>query len=196
MVGAAPVQYPSEAARDSAFQIDQLWQTSLREADPSHEMLVGLREALLKDLDEDYSDVVDQTTDPRLVEARDRLRSRLRDPSAVRGVPSLAATAAAPDCGGLSIESLVQACYSGPHWRRAARHRLAELAAEPGRPLAGIIMGHTHYADQFTWQDDAGQPQWYVNSGSWRHDSADLVVVEGSTVQGFKRNWKGPLPTL
>ena len=197
MVGAAPVQTPSGAALDSAFEVGELWQTSLRDADPSDTALAGLRDVLLKDLEDDYSDVTDCEADGQMLADRDALRAQLEgSPSDIAGGLSLAPSLAGARPLALSIEGLVAACYSGPHWRRAARHRLPELIQEVGAPLAGIIMGHTHYADQFTWLDDAGQTQWYVNSGSWRRESADLVIVEGGAAQGLKRNWKDALPLL
>ena len=197
MAGAAPVQLPSEAARDSALQIDELWQTSLRETDPSHAAMESLRDVLLKDLEEDYSDVVDPATDGQMMADRDQLRAQLRHTLTTgTGVPSLAPSLAGLQPPALAIESLVQACYSGPHWRRAARRRLPALSEELNRPLAGIIMGHTHHADQSAWHDAAGQPRWYVNSGSWRHESADLVIVDGATAQLHKRTWRDPLPSL
>lgn len=190
-------QASSGADVDPAARVATLLQTSLRAADLSDAEFERLRDALLDDLEDDYGDVTDRNADGQMLGNRDALREQLqgRRASPAPGL-SLAASGAGVQPLAQSVEGLVMACYSGPHWRRAAKNRLPAMAQEAGGPLAGIVMGHTHYADQFTWDDGTGQSKWYANSGSWRHDSADVVIVEGQTFRVLRRNWEEPLPRL
>jgi len=93
------------------------------------------------------------------------------------------------------VGNLVTYLYSGPHWRRVARQRVTDLAGDPNTRIDGVVMGHTHYADHDTWEE-AGSTYQYVNSGSWRNDSADMVLIESGKLKLYKRTWTDGWPAL
>lgn len=139
----------------------------------SLERLAG---CVARELAVDYHDVLDATADSATIANLEAVRGRLD------GAPPL--------------EQLFRAYYSGPHWRRAAKSRVAELQQQLSAPVAGIVMGHTHWPDAYDWTDDAGAAHQYVNSGTWRHDSADVVIIEGGALRLVHRKWTDPLPEL
>lgn len=193
MAGGGEARLPAPAAAEAPLKVDELWQARLADAPLSEQQTQVLVEALMADLDDDYTDVTDPDADVAMLSTRRQLRAQLA--GAPAGAPfSLAA--AAPAAGAPLLEQLVQACYSGPHWRRAARTRLPKLAEDLKRPLAGIVMGHTHYADEDRWTGESGEPYWYVNAGSWRHDDADVLIIEGEHRNLVRRKWTEPLPCL
>jgi len=85
--------------------------------------------------------------------------------------------------------------YSGPHWRKVAKERAAAVSKESGQQITGVVMGHTHWPDEFRWTSD-GREHHYVNAGSWRHESADIVVIEKGVMQLHRCRWDEDWPKL
>ncbi len=190
---ATPPAATATSSQTSVSGVEHLWQTRLADADDA--TVRTLTSGLLADLTEDYEDVTDPDQDAALLADRVRLREEIR-PLLEHSAGAVAPMALRMGGADLSVEHLVQACYSGPHWRREAVKRLTRLSAAAERPFAGIIMGHTHYPDERYWTDERGDRRWYVNSGSWRHDSADLVLIDEDDIRLMKRRWTDPLPEL
>ncbi len=196
---AVPRMPPAEAL---PVQLLALWQTGGAEVDPESPGAADLLDAGHGDLEDGYADVTDPAADETLLNRRAELREQL----ALSGVEGLATLGPLPT-GAYALSSdrgrnvaeflppLVQALYSGPHWRRAAKHRLAELAPQCSVPITGVIMGHTHYPDEHQWMH-AQQQCHYVNSGSWRGESADIVVVANGQMRLFRRDWRDDWPEL
>jgi len=151
-----------------------------------------LVEAVQLDLLEDYDDVTDPERDAEMLAARAEL---LRELPAWSWSASFGVAARRGIGLGEMVERLVQMYYSGPHWRRAAKVRARQVSQEFGKPVTAVIMGHTHWPDEFSWTE-AGADCCYVNSGSWRRQAADIVVIEDGTVRLFKRDWRDEWPDL
>lgn len=178
-------------ARDGRVRTDSspLWHSSLRKVAPEDAMPT-LEPLLSEDLNEDYSDVMDPRGDSGMNAVRRVLRQILSE----RCVD--ARRAWTPPVTSLPrLEHLARAYYAGPHWRRAAKERLLAMSEQLAAPIAGIVMGHTHSPDVYDWVDTNG-PHRYVNSGSWCHDSGDIVIVADGVIQLIHRRWGDPLPSL
>ncbi|NPV47398.1 MAG: hypothetical protein HPY69_10595 [Armatimonadetes bacterium] len=88
---------------------------------------------------------------------------------------------------------LLGKCYYSPlPWRRAACRRLAALRQQQPQ-LGGLVMGHTHAADCFDWQD-GDQPLHYANCGTWLGESGSCVVVRDGEITVHRRSWADWLP--
>ena len=57
------------------------------------------------------------------------------------------------------------------------------------------LTGHTHFADAHDWTEGGAAYQ-HLNSGTWRHQQADLVVIEDGQAVLHQRTWNEPLPDL
>ncbi len=172
-----------------------LWQVDRAQdgTDAAHATaLVAAVETLLRESEED--------PDPELVGVADVTDSI----AAVKGaLPDLSAAALRAGPPGLpswsdvrdAAEALVRFVYSGPHWKRVAKRRVRDLETDPATRVDGVIMGHTHYPGTMAWQESGRQCQ-YVNSGSWRNDAADMVLIESGELILYERLWTDPPPSL
>jgi len=179
---------------DTQLQLNGLWQARAEDLDPGSAEAHALVAALRKDLTENYGDVLDPQKDRTMMEKRAGLLQLLSTGGADAWgmTPTFALNTS--DIG-QRFEELVQAYYSGPHWRQVAQSRAAEVSQTLAKPVTGVILGHTHWPDEFKWTRD-GQECHYVNSGSWRHDSADIVVVENGEMTLYRRRWDQEWPKL
>ena len=173
---------PTANPESAPLMSSAMWQATMQGQAPAagHPDPTG---QLVADIERVYDDVIRPEIDTELAQARDALRRALH--------PLDAAPAQEP-----TQAQLVQAYYSGPHWRQAAVTRLDDLSHRLGASLAGITMGHTHYPDTFEWPDAQGEECQYVNSGSWRYDRADIVVIDEGGLQLHARAWGDALPLL
>lgn len=85
--------------------------------------------------------------------------------------------------------------YSTLPWRRAARCRLRQLRRNLGKQVGGLIMGHIHETDVYSWEDD-GDTLTYANCGTWNDDGGSFILVENGEMTAFRRRWDDPLPEL
>jgi len=84
--------------------------------------------------------------------------------------------------------------YSVLPWRRAAQCRMRTLRRD-NADCTALIMGHTHHADEFRWEQD-GTPCAYANCGTWSGVHGSLVCVDAGEVKTYRRKWRDPLPEL
>lgn len=85
--------------------------------------------------------------------------------------------------------------YSALPWRRAARCKLVELRHRYGPEVTGLIMGHIHETDLYSWPED-GRQLTYANCGTWSHEGGSFILVEDGEMTAFRRRWDDPLPQL
>lgn len=185
------VEEPS--ASELSLRLHALWQARGDELDPRSDDASALIAAVQQDLQEDYSEVTDQTKDRAMLKRRREADKALAavgvapggafGVTALRGLPTRDL-----------LERLVQTLYSGPHWRRVAKERAAEVTKrQPKRPITGVIMGHTHFPDEWPWRYQRRACH-YINAGSWRGESADIVVIEDGKMRLLRRKWQDPWP--
>lgn len=76
-------------------------------------------------------------------------------------------------------------------WRWKARRALAERSAEEvrkgNRPLSGVLFGHTHLPDRYTYRTGRAKGMTYVNTGDWMgetgHGTYTIVTQDGVILQ-------------
>jgi UDP-2,3-diacylglucosamine pyrophosphatase LpxH len=192
LAGAKPSPEPEPGT--VLLDMDQFWQGSLQNPDLPADRIHWLRDFLSEDLKKDYSTVLRPDLDGDMIQAREELGAMLAKAPAHQPAGESFAPVVPDALKDLGLD-LVHKYLSGPMWRQAAVDRLTNLATDPAKPLAGIVMGHTHFADDFMWHDGGGD-HLYVNSGSWRHDAADLVVIDAGHAQLHRRKWTDSLPVL
>lgn len=179
---------------EASLQLHRLWQTRGEKLDPRSPEAAALVAAVQKDLQEDYRDVTDSRADRAMIGKRARLRGRLGTAGPrTRGATAL--TVAPKALTSRTIEQAVQALYSGPHWRKVAKERAATVSKESGQQVTGVVMGHTHWPDELKWTEN-GREYHYINAGSWRHESADIVVIEKGVMRLYQRKWDEDWPKL
>ena len=185
----------SGTAAEPPVTVAGLWQRNAVE-EFMHEPDVADRIAAVAqtDLAEDYGDVLDAGERELRAAQRQRLAGALGE-ALPAGVGSFGLTGFQPPSVREVLEELVQAVYSGPHWRRAAKRRLAEVSWQQDEPVTGAVMGHTHWPDELRWREDGAQRH-YINAGSWRRESADIVVIDDGEMTLHRRTWQEPWPDL
>ncbi len=176
LAGGAEGGSPADAEELRA-QTLRAWQSDRGERAERDEAAASLASAIERELD-DYEDR----------EAVAALLAGARGP-ALEGAFGVAPAAAGP---GL-LEQLVAVLYAGPHWRRVAAERIGELRRDPATSVDGVVMGHTHNPEErLVRVEGADYP--YINSGSWRHDAADIVWIDGGTMKLHRRTWDDDWP--
>lgn len=147
----------------------------------------GLR-VMSQHLDDDFADVAaGGGLPPHHEEIHERLRSLGLSVADLQGEKSLPPEA-------LDLFAPTGYRYYSPYpWRRAARCRLSELRASCEGPLLGLVMGHIHCPDRYTWQA-SGTELVYVNCGTWSGANGSYVSVEGDRIAVHQRHWAAPLP--
>lgn len=176
------------------LEMNQVWQDAWQDAEEGSQTASAVAAFLAEDLQRDYSEDIDPVADAEMIAQREELARALSQaslaPAGAMGLVGRDATPAPP-----AYETLLKAYCFAPLWRAAARQRLAALESPDMPSFAGIIMGHTHFADRREWTMD-GTSRWYINSGSWRYSSADMVVVENGHATLHERTYTAPLPDL
>ncbi len=190
-MGAGAPAAPGPA--ETSLQLHRLWQAGHEGLDPKSPEAALLMAAARKDLAEDYTGVTDASADRAMIARREKLRGRLGAAPKTRGATAL--TVAPKALTSRSVEEAVQALYSGPHWRKVAKERVATVSKESGKLVTGVVMGHTHWPDELKWTEN-GREYHYINAGSWRHESADIVVIEKGVMRLYKRKWDEDWPKL
>jgi len=181
---------------DIPATVGRLWQNSIPDVASQPHAQDALRESILRELKDDYRDVLDNEKefDRGMIERREALRKDLAGFAAPGDGFSLAPRISFKPRE--AIERAVQVLYSGPHWRRAARNRIEEIFQEKQIDITNVTMGHTHWADEYDFRNSQGHDCRYVNSGSWRREAADFVVIEDGRMTLHRRKWTDPLPAL
>ncbi len=140
--------------------------------------LQRLERAVEAELAEDYSEVSEPAAGgAEEIDPRQLLAKLMQTTDRAEGTPLL--------------EQLLQWVYSRPHWRKAALERAREMQQKTGRPIHGVVMGHTHYADA-----PQGMSIEYVNCGSWRREDAHVVTISDGHLRLHRRRWNDPWPEV
>jgi len=186
---------PDAAAAEAVHvQMNRVWQDTWQDAEEGSETASAVAAFLAEDLQRDYSEDIDPVADADMIARREELARALSQPSLVPpDAVSLFGRRRAPAAP--AYQTLLKAYCVAPLWRAAARQRLAAMEAPDQRSFAGIVMGHTHFADRRDWEMD-GTPRWYINSGSWRYSSADMVVIQDGEATLHERRYTEALPVL
>lgn len=153
------------------------------------EKRLGIR-VMCQHLDDDFADVADTAQTPKLqveIEA-DLHRFGLSVEGLKRGahVPNEALDL---------FFAIGLRYYSSLPWRRAAKCKLGEVRRRFGQQVNGLIMGHVHETDLYSWDSD-GDTVTYANCGTWAHDGGSFILVENGEMTAFRRRWDDPLPQL
>jgi len=160
---------------------------ALRTGFTPEEQRWGIR-VMSQHLDDDFADVADRAELPphqdEIMAGLARLGLAVGDLQTRDDLPEAALALFAP---------LGWRYYSALPWRRAARSRLAELRRQHGVGVVGLVIGHTHATDQYSWDCGEGRMQ-YANCGSWVGPRGDFVSVEGGQIASHARLWTDPLP--
>jgi UDP-2,3-diacylglucosamine pyrophosphatase LpxH len=191
---AATSEGEAPAFEDVAKQLGEAWHVHREDIRPEH--LDALLRAVRADLRTDYSDLMDDT-DADMIASRQAIAEKIDKLSAGGAVGPQALGLRAPSVGDAKelLVGVARALYVGPRWRKAARTRAAQMERDPGIRIEGVVMGHTHYADQRQ-MSVGGRPLQYVNSGTWRDEWADIVLLEGGRLTLHHRKWQDPWPVV
>ncbi len=194
-----PVEGDADLPKPEEFsaKLPQMWQMHRDEIGPDTPGIEALVEAVERDLEEDYAAVTDPDEDAAMLERRERLRDTLAAattvPFGTRPLGTMSLAGRPWHLDKQLVEQLVQHLYSGPHWRKAARQRARQVGEKLDKPIHGVIMGHTHYPDERRLKVGGRRCQ-YVNSGSWRRESADILVIEAGQLTLHARDWRDDWP--
>jgi UDP-2,3-diacylglucosamine pyrophosphatase LpxH len=184
------------AFEDLTEQLGQVWHIHREDLRPEMPHLDVLLSAVAADLETDYSDLMDDT-DADMRASRQAAAADIRKLSAAGAVvphPFGLRAPSADDAKELLV-SVARALYVGPRWRKAAGTRAAEMERVHGTQIEGVVMGHTHYVDRYEVSVE-GRPVQYVNSGTWRGESADIVLLEEGRLTLHQRKWEDAWPVV
>lgn len=187
VAAAAPGWGPPELATS----LNQLWQVPRAARTLAADQAWACLEALRADLSDEYSDVTD-AQDAEMLAARAEVVDEWD--RVLEGV-STQGFMGPMNRGQPWYDQAIQRYYYGPRWRRAALKRAQDVSAHTGLRIHGVVTGHTHCPDEKELHTPDGTVH-YVNSGTWRWERADIVVIEDGQLQLYRRSWKDPYPAL
>lgn len=191
--GAPAVAQATSPAAEASVELARLWQTGANELAVQSPEADRLAQIALQDLAQNYEDVTDPEKDREMLEKRAKLLQDI--PAMAPGPGAFSLVGRRRWDWGMFLERMVQTMYSGPHWRRAAKELWQKKSEQVDAPITGVVMGHTHWPDEFSWEQDGATIQ-YVNSGSWRRDYADIAVIEDGNITLYARDWRDDWPDL